>query len=176
MADQNARDDALAALYRNSYPDLVRLAAFLLGSVAAAEDVTQEAFVRLASRYTGPDEYGVGYLRRTVVNLARSSWRRHRVARRAMPKLVAGLELVDDPNRSYFDRLAIVEALRCLPQRQKEVIVLRYYESMTEAETASLLGISIGSVKSTGARGLKNLKQRLQTTGLEPMDDARAIP
>lgn len=168
MTSRAEHGEALAALYRTSYAELVRLAALLLGDSVAAEDVAQEAFVRLASRNGDQDGYGVGYLHRTVVNLTRSSWRRRLVARRALPKQAASMQILDDPQRECFDRLVIVQALQCLPRRQKEVIVLRYYQDLTEADTAKLLGISVGSVKSSAAHGLQNLRQRLETT-----DDAR---
>ncbi len=156
--------EVFAAVYQRHYRPLVRLAAYLLSDPLAAEDIVQEAFVRVESRRLADKEgdYGLGYLRRTVVNLTRSSWRRRMVVRRKFPELVASAARVDHSAYEAFQRLQMVQALQGLPRRQMEVIVLRYYEDLTEAEIAQVLGVSVGAVKGYCSRGLTALRQRLE--------------
>lgn len=121
-------DDTFTTLYQTHYASLVRQAALLLGDAVLAEDVVQEVFVRVAARRRGRSEdYGIGYLRRSVVNLTRSSWRHQLVVRRERTRLIASTPLYDRSAAGTFQRLAVVEALQTLPRRQREVVVLRYY-------------------------------------------------
>jgi RNA polymerase sigma-70 factor (sigma-E family) len=154
----------LAATYREHYRSLVRLASILLDDVGACEEVVQDAFVKVWQR--GPalrsSDRLPAYLRSAVLNGARSQLRRRGVARRhlaAVPEPAPGAEAValagdaDD---------AVLTALRALPDRQREVLALRYYLDLAEAEIAATLGISPGSVKTHASRGLAALADRLE--------------
>ncbi|HWC33745.1 MAG TPA: SigE family RNA polymerase sigma factor [Mycobacteriales bacterium] len=159
--------DDLASLYVVHYRSLVRLAALLLDETAACEDVVQEAYVRLAAsrrleRLSDPDA-GLAYLRTTVLNLARSSLRRRLVAARHAP-LVHRPDRVDDGAISTVERAAVIAAMRELPRRMREAIALRYYADLTEAQTADVMGVSVGAVKSYTSRGLERLAQILKVT------------
>jgi RNA polymerase sigma-70 factor (sigma-E family) len=159
--------DELAALYVVHYGALVRLAALLLDDTAACEDVVQEAYIRRAAsrrlqRLRDPDA-GLAYLRTTVLNLARSSLRRRLVATRYAP-LVHRADHADDDAISAVERAAVVAAMRNLPRRMREAVALRYYADLTEAQTADVMGVSVGSVKSYTARGLERLAALLKVT------------
>jgi RNA polymerase sigma-70 factor (sigma-E family) len=159
--------DRLAALYVLHYRSLVRLAALLLDDVAACEDVVQEAYVSLAAgqrldRMRDPDA-GLSYLRTTVLNLARSSLRRRLVASKYAP-LVHRSDRIDDGVVQVVDRTAIIRAMRTLPRRMREAVALRYYADLTEAQTAEVMGVSQGAVKSYTSRGLERLAEQLEVT------------
>jgi RNA polymerase sigma-70 factor (sigma-E family) len=159
--------DSLAALYVVHYRSLVRLAALLLDETAACEDVVQEAYVKLAAsrrleRLRDP-EAGLAYLRTTVLNLARSSLRRRVVAGRYAPLLHRPERMEDDTVRAV-ERAAVVAAMRNLPRRMREAVALRYYADLTEAQTAHLMGVSVGAVKSYTSRGLERLADQLEVT------------
>jgi RNA polymerase sigma-70 factor (sigma-E family) len=167
-----ARDDVsvtddLAALYVVHYRSLVRLAALLLDETAACEDVVQEAYIRLAAsrrleRLRDP-EAGLAYLRTTVLNLARSSLRRRLVAARYAP-LVHRADRIDDNAIGAVERATVVGAMRTLPRRMREAVALRYYADLTEAQTADVMGVSVGAVKSYTSRGLERLADQLKVT------------
>jgi RNA polymerase sigma-70 factor (sigma-E family) len=159
--------DDLAALYVVHYKQLVRLAALLLDETAACEDVVQEAYVKLAAsgrleRLRDPNA-ALAYLRTTVMNLARSSLRRRLVAAKHAPVLHRP-DRVDDGMAQVVDRTAIVRAMRTLPRRMREAVALRYYADLTEAQTAELMGVSTGAVKSYTSRGLERLAEQLKVT------------
>ncbi|MBI4261702.1 MAG: SigE family RNA polymerase sigma factor [Actinobacteria bacterium] len=155
----------LGELYRAHAPDALRLAYLVTGNAAVAEDLVQEAFVRLYGRFRDLRNPGAfpWYLRRTVVNLARSHFRRERVARAyvrregAMPWAGGG-----DPAQGA-DRDEMWRALLELPERQRTAIVLRYYEDLTEAQTAEVMGCPVGTVKSLVFRGLARLRVGLSS-------------
>jgi len=156
-------DDALVALYRGHRLPLLRLAVLLTDDRGVAEDVVQDAFVALQRRWSAVDPAAAaGYLRTSVVNGARSVHRRRLVARRhawvgdlgeAPPADLAAL--LADEHRE------VVEALRRLPRRQREVLVLRYWSELSEAEIAEALGVARGTVKSSASRGLAALNEQL---------------
>jgi RNA polymerase sigma-70 factor (sigma-E family) len=155
----------LQLLYRAHWRYLVRLAVLLVDDVSSAEDVVQDAFVALhrkAERLRDPDA-ALGYLRTSVLNLSRSVIRRRQVARKhlkvAEPEATAGADhdvLLRDEHR------AALAAVRSLPPRQSEVLVLRYWAGLSEREIADALGISTGSVKSAASRGMATLQKRLR--------------
>lgn len=154
--------DDLAVLYAAHYGSLVRLAALLLDDTAACEDVVQDAYVRVHSswrRIDDPDK-ALAYLRQTVVNLARSSLRRHLVARRLTPR--PERTSVEDAAYATVERDALVQALRTLPRREREAVVLRHVADLTEVQAANLMGCSVGSVKGYTSRGLAKLGARLK--------------
>ncbi len=152
---------SLADLYAAHYPALVRLAGFLLGSAASAEDVAQDAFVRMATA-TVPlrePERALGYLRSVVVNACRSAHRHRLVVDRDERRMRVANEArsAEESASTAFDRDEVVSALRGLSPRKREVVVLRHYCDMSEAAVADLLGVSVGTVKSLSSRGLADL-------------------
>jgi RNA polymerase sigma-70 factor (sigma-E family) len=152
-------DARLGMLFDSSYPAMVRLAHLLVNDRGTAEDIAQEAFVRLHGRLGGlADPYAAGgYLRHTVVNLCRSHHRRQIIRRRHQSDEAWA---VDSQGHSD-DRLSVLAALRTLPRRQRECLVLRYYLDLSEDEIARTLRISPGSVKTHSARGRSTLARLL---------------
>jgi RNA polymerase sigma factor (sigma-70 family) len=142
----------LATLYRRQREPMVRLARLLTGSTTVAEEVVQEAFLRMHQRQTRP-ENPAGYLRTTVANISRSHMRRLRLERRV---LMEDRVTFDDP---VIDETW--EAVLRLPFRQRAVLALRFYEDLPEAEIARLLGCRPGTVKSSLHRGLATLRGEL---------------
>lgn len=143
-------------LYRAQYAPMVRLAYLLTGSNALAEEVVQEAFVRVRghlAEVNGP----VGYLRTTVVNGCKNLHRRSAVERRYLDS--GRRDLVAEAVADATDELA--DALGALPYRQRAVVVLRYYLDLSEAEIAEVLGCRPGTVKSLAHRALAELRRSL---------------
>lgn len=156
-------DDVVAGLHRAHYGRLVGLARLLVDTPAEAEEVVQEAFVRLVAswrRLDDPDR-ALAYLRSTVLNLARSRLRRRAVARRWLAAQRPGDAAADD-GRSDGERAAVLAALDTLPRRQRECIALRYYDDLSEREIAAALGITEGSVKTHTHRAMAALAGRLE--------------
>lgn len=148
---------------------LLATAVLLTGSRTAAEDLLQAALERLMRHWNRVRGDKEGYLRRTMYHLAIDQWR----SRKRRPEVLAGVE---PPGRSdgtdALDlRQALVQAVATLPPRQRAVLVLRYWEQMSEAEAAETLGCSIGTVKSTASRGLSRLRE---VTAAWAVDDAPA--
>lgn len=139
---------------------LLRTAVLLTGSKEAGEDLLQaglERLLRHRSAIVGDPE---GYLRRTLYNLAADGWRRQRAWRRRLPLLQnETATAVADGTREVDTRDALIRLLMRLPPRQRAVIVARYWEQLSEAETAVVLGCSVGSVKASASRGLQRLRQ-----------------
>jgi RNA polymerase sigma-70 factor (sigma-E family) len=151
----------LADLYAAHYRNLVGLAALLLGNASRAEDVAQDAFVKFATRRVRlrePD-LAVGYLRSVVINDCRALHRRGAMIARHERRLTAVRDeaSAEESALSAFGRDELVRSLRALPARRREVVVLRYYCDMSEVAVADVLGISVGTVKSTASRGLAEL-------------------
>jgi len=148
----------LGGLYRRHAGDAARLAYLVTGDRALAEDIVQEAFVRLYGRFRdlrNPDAFDV-YLRRTVVNLARSHFR-HRKVERKHEQQLSEEPATDPPDIGERDELWSV--LQSLPERQRTAIVLRFYEDMSEVTTAAVMGCPVGTVKSLVSRGLAALRE-----------------
>ena len=161
-----APDDAVTHLYAAHYRSLVRLAALLLRDVAVAEEVTQDAFVALHGawrRLADPDR-ALAYLRQSVVNGARSALRRREVAERLAPPGVPDAASAEHGALLALEHAEVLAALRTLPPRQREVLVLRYYVDLAEADIADALGISRGAVKSHASRGMAALRTALEAT------------
>ena len=153
----------LDALFRAHATPLLRLALVLTGDRALAEELVQEAFVRL-HRATTPPAPGaeLAYLRRTVMNLSHSHHRHLRVVRRTPspdPIDVVAAEL--DAVRRDGQR-QVADAVRGLPARQRDCVVLRYYADLTDVEIADALGIRAGSVKTHLHRARAALANRLE--------------
>lgn len=152
------------SLYQSHYEQMCRLARLLMGGNDAAEDIAQESFIRLfgaRERLTDTD-HALAYLRTTVVNLTRSRWRRAVVAIRHAPKALPERAGPDEEAIDSLGRAAVVDALKRLPTRQRESIVLRYYADLSEVDTAATLGITVGSVKGYTSRGLASLAEMLK--------------
>ena len=150
----------LATLYAAHYRSLVRLAALLLDDPAACEDVAQEAYVRVHGRRLDDPDKALAYLRQTVVNLARSSLRRRLVAQRLAPR--PERVTTDDTAIDTVRRDELVRALRQVPRREREALVLRYLADMSEAQAAEAMGCAVGSVKGYTSRGLARLSTILE--------------
>jgi RNA polymerase sigma-70 factor (sigma-E family) len=156
---------ALTDLFREHHLGLVRLALVMVGDLATAEDVVQDAFERLHRGWHGLREpsNGLAYVRSSVLNGCRSVHRRAAVARKHAPKL-AGTASPGEPDVGLAtdDRAELAVALRLLPRRQREVLVLRYYLDLDVAEIAGILRIAPSAVRSTCARGLASLARELR--------------
>lgn len=157
----------LEDLYRDHHRSLVRLAAMLIDDVPTCEEVVQDAFVALHRRgLDGIDEHRLpAYLRSAVLNAARSQLRRRSVRRRLAPVPPSPSE--PSPEQSVVlddDRRAVLVAVRALPSRQRDVIILRYWLELGEAEIAVTLGIAPGTVKTHAKRGLEALATCLEHT------------
>ena len=157
-------EDRIASLYAQHYRSLIRLAALLLDEVAACEDVVQEAYIRVHNargRLRDPDK-ALAYLRQTVVNLSRSTLRRRMVAARHAPRPMPDAASAEHDAYALVERDAVVAALRLLPRRQREAVVLRFYADASEAQAAAVMGVSVGAVKSYTSRGLTGLGALLE--------------
>jgi RNA polymerase sigma-70 factor (sigma-E family) len=168
-----AKADRPVAVARPTIEDLyvrhaegaVRLAYLLTGDRAVAEDLVQDAFVKLAGRLVhmrDPVAFEA-YLRTTIVNLTRSHFRRKRVERTYLER--ARLEVgssVAPPSSSIEDREELWRALSQLSSRQRAAIVLRFYEDLSEVEVGNILGCAPGTVKSLGSRGMEKLRSEIR--------------
>lgn len=140
---------------RTSYPSLRRLAFLLCADWAAADDLVQTALIRCERRWPLVEPAArSAYVRRAVVNAA-STWR----LRRRLEAPLSSLDALPGDDSGSDDRLTVLAALRRLPLGQRQVVVLRYYEGLPEAEIAAVLGISRGTVKSRAARALGALRE-----------------
>ena len=147
----------LSELYEANSPWAVRLAYVITQDREQAEDVVQDAFVRVFGRYKDrlPSDQFSAYLRRTIVNLCNDHWRRRHVERRYQSTHRKD-ETVRAPDLD--GRNDLLEALRRLPVRQRAVLVLKHFEGLTEREIADVLGTSVGAVKGLTTRGMANLR------------------
>ncbi|MBJ7358297.1 MAG: SigE family RNA polymerase sigma factor [Nocardioides sp.] len=155
-------DAALEQLYAAHWRRLVRLSVLLLHDQGAAEEVVQDAFVAMHGRWShlrDPDK-ALAYLRQAVVNRSRSALRHRGVAERHAGRQPppADEPPSDDGIAGAGRRTAVLDALRRLPDRQREVLALRYYLDLSEAEIAETLGIARGSVKAHASRGAAALR------------------
>lgn len=159
-------DDVLA-LYREHHDGLLRLAVLVAPEDGMAEDIVQEAFVRLYRSWGGiVDTTKVAaYLRSTVINLARGRGRRISVALRKRPAASPDAASAEEGALRNDRHREVVRALRQLPDRQRACLVLRFYEDLTETQIAEVLGISVGSVRTHMHRGRAALAARLSADG-----------
>jgi RNA polymerase sigma-70 factor (sigma-E family) len=155
---------AVTALYGTHYRPLVRLAAMLVRDVATAEEVVQDSFVAMHAswRRLRDTDKALSYLRQSVVNRSRSVLRHRVVVDRNAPKPPPLAPSAEQGAMTELERSAVVSALRRLPARQREALVLRYYADLSEAQIASTMGISRGAVKSHTARGMSSLRTVLE--------------
>jgi RNA polymerase sigma-70 factor (sigma-E family) len=157
----------LEDLYVRNAPAALRLAFFLTGDRELAQDLVQDAFVRIAGRFgylRQPDGFEA-YLRRTIVNLFTSHLRRLRLERAEIAR-----ERMERPLGSMpadaVERDELVRALRRLPERQRAAVVLRFYEDLTEREAADVMRCSASAVNSLVSRAMVTLRDEMQ--GWEP--------
>jgi RNA polymerase sigma-70 factor (sigma-E family) len=169
-------DQMAAQLYSLHYRPLVRLAALLVQDAATAEEVVQDVFVAVRDgwRRLGDPEATVAYLRQAVVNRSRSVLR-HRTVPGGNPQQA----LPDTPDAGHgapglLAQPAARAALRGLPDRQREAIVLRYYAGLSQGEIAAAMGISQGAVNSHTAHGLSALRAALEQASSQPVRDSDA--
>jgi RNA polymerase sigma-70 factor (sigma-E family) len=155
---------ALESLYRDTHRSLVRLATLLLSDQQRAEDVVQDVFVDLFERWgrLRSQQSLEGYVRTAVAHAAVSAHRHRRVAERHRPDPVGPVDSAEVTALSRLRRSEIIGALDALPQRQRQVVVLRYYGGLSEADIARALGVSRGAVKSHCSRALRNLRPVLE--------------
>src|SRR5207244_3390040 len=140
-------EQAVTAMYTTHYRSLVRLAALLVRDVATAEEVVQDSFIAMhtAWRRIRDNDKALSYLRQSVVNRSRSVLRHRVVVDRNAPKPAPDMPSAEQGALTLLERTAVVSALRSLPPRQREALVLRYYGDLSEAQIATTMGISRGA-------------------------------
>jgi RNA polymerase sigma-70 factor (sigma-E family) len=158
---------AVTALYQAHAVSMIRIALLMLGDRSAAEDVVQEAFFGLFRRWHGLNDTGKAeaYIRSAVLNGCRDAVkRRDRSTRRDLATAFDLLEPISAEAAALIseDRRRILAGLRLLPGRQREALVCRYYLELSEEETASAMGVSRGTVKSTTSRAIAALGRMLR--------------
>lgn len=166
-AGQRWRSDAgaeaalsVTELFRGHHLELVRLAVVMVGDLAAAEDIVQDCYERMHRRWhvIREPERALAYARSAVLNGCRSAHRRSSLSRRYWPKLAERADAaVSDAAAATADRGQLADALRRLPRRQREVLVLRYYADLSVGEIAETLGISQSNARACVSRGLAAL-------------------
>ncbi len=162
-----SREELVDLLFRRHYNPLLRLAVVMVGDREAAEDAVQEAFVSLHRnwRKLRDPEAAEAYVRSAVLNRCRSWVRRQAVQRAKKPLLLVR----EDPPAGPEDTAvgneqvgSLIEAMRTMARRQREVLACRYVLQLSVAETAAQLDISEGSVKRHAFRALQALQQRME--------------
>ena len=157
-------DMAVIELYSAHYKSLVRLAAMLVRDTQTAEEVVQDAFVSMHDgwgRLKDTDK-ALAYMRQAVVNKSRSVLRHRVVVDKNLQDAPPDMPSAEHGAFVLLERAAVVAALRELPERQREAIVLRYYAELSEAEIATAMKISRGAVKSHTSRGMAALRAALE--------------
>lgn len=158
-----AQGDLLGHMYRTHRLSLIRLASLLVGDQATAEDVVQDAFTSVFRMWRTLDDSAnaLPYLRRAVVNRARSVLRRRRVAAAFRPEQPHHVRSAEDSVLLAGEHRELLASLGQLAPRQREILVLRYWAGLTETEIAETMRISRGAVKSMSHRALIALRKRL---------------
>lgn len=165
-ATRLTRDELLDVLFRRHYEGLLRLAVVMLGTREAAEDAVQDAFASLHRNRTALRDRSAAeaYLRSAVLNRCRS-WVRRQATQRAARPLMLVRDRQESPEETVLGRDevgSLVAAMRSLARRQREVLACRFVLELSIAETAQLLELSEGSVKTHTHRGLKALQKRIE--------------
>jgi RNA polymerase sigma-70 factor (sigma-E family) len=159
MGSDRAAEDLGLFLAERGEP-LLRTAVLLAGSRDAGEDLLQAALERLLRRWRTIEGDPEGYLRRILYHLAADNWRQQRARQTRLRLLQPGASAAVADGTAEVDlRDSLVRLLRQLPPRQRAVIVARYWEQLSEAESAQVLGCSVGTVKSATSRGLRRLRE-----------------
>jgi RNA polymerase sigma-70 factor (sigma-E family) len=164
-----AADEAVTMMYQAHYPALVRAAALLVGDFATAEDVVQDSFIAMhrAWRRLRDTSRALPYLRRSVINNSRSVLR-HRGGWPLSPLPAPELPSAEEGALAVVQRSSVLAALSTLPAKQREVLLLRYYADLSEAQIAAAMSISRGAVKSHAARARDSLRAILDTNREPP--------
>jgi RNA polymerase sigma-70 factor (sigma-E family) len=167
-------DDEFAAFVVGALPRLLRFGNMLTGDPAAAEDLVQTALGRSwrawrLRQINDPQ----AFVRKVMVN-SYASWYRRHGSRESLVAISADAISIDDAAGRIDDRDAVCRALLTLPPRQRAVIVLRYYEELSEPEIAAVMGTSRGTVKSQSARAMRRLAELLDSSG--DASDAHTAP
>jgi RNA polymerase sigma-70 factor (sigma-E family) len=157
-------DLAVIELYTLQYKALVRLAAMLVRDTSTAEEVVQDAFIAMHDGWhrLKDAEKALAYLRQAVVNRSRSVLRHRMVVEKNAPKPAPDMPSAEHGAMALLERSAVIAALRDLPERQREALVLRYYADLSEAQIAAAMRISRGAVKSHTARAMAALRAALE--------------
>jgi RNA polymerase sigma-70 factor (sigma-E family) len=157
-------DLAVEELYAQQYKSLVRLAAMLVRDTPSAEEVVQEAFIAMHEGFhrLKDSDKALAYLRQAVVNRSRSVLRHRTVVEKNAPKPAPDMPSAEHGAMALLERSAVIAALRELPDRQREVLVLRYYADLSEAQIAAAMKITAGAVKSHTSRGMAALRAALE--------------
>lgn len=165
-APVDAADRLVLSLFQAEGARLVSLARFFTDDRAAAEDLVQEAFIRLArsAHRISDQDHAAAYLRSIVINLARDHNRRGLVSFRHRPPAVDDEPSAEDQAARRESQREVVEALRALPRRQRDCLALRYYLELPIDQIAATLDISANSVKTHLKRGLRSMAASLDST------------
>jgi RNA polymerase sigma-70 factor (sigma-E family) len=165
---RDTRDADFAAYLAARQPSLLRTAYLLTGNRHDAEDLVQTAFAKLYLSWEKLRDQGSmdGYVRRILVNEHNSLWRRAWKKREHAADDTVLHGLGGPHHDAYHDGVAdaLWDVVRTLPRKARAVVVLRYYEELSEAETAAVLGVSLGTVKSQTSRALATLRERAPLT------------
>jgi RNA polymerase sigma-70 factor (sigma-E family) len=166
-AGHASADTAITELYGAHYRPLVRLAVLLVHDISTAEEVVQDSFVALHAglHRLRDSEKALAYLRAAVVNRSRSVLRHRVVVDRHAPKPTPDMPSAEHGALTLIERSAVVSALAGLPVRQREVVVLRFYGDLSEAQIATIMGITRGAVKSHTSRAMAALRSVLEREG-----------
>jgi RNA polymerase sigma-70 factor (sigma-E family) len=156
------RADAIAELYARHSGPAFRIAYLLTGNADEAEDLVQDAFVKLMGRFAdlrSPESFDA-YLRRTLVNLSYGSFRRRRVERAYLARTRALTTVSADGIPDVEARDVLWSQLLNIAPRQRAALVLRYYDDLTEQQAAEVLGCSVRTVKSLVSRGMQAMRSQ----------------
>jgi RNA polymerase sigma-70 factor (sigma-E family) len=160
MADPPTGEDPFTAAFPELHRRAYGIAYRLLGQPVAAEDIAQETLARAYVAWNKVGDDATGWCVRVAFNLAMDQLRTAERDRRRQRQLIA----LDSPSGTDLyaaDRVDLYAALRGLPRRQRQIVALRWIGDLSEQQTATALGISVGNVKSQASRGLETLRQHL---------------
>ena len=168
-----AADQSLTEIYLAEYDSLVRMAASLVSDIHTAEEVVQDSFVAAQAAWPQlrDSDKGLAYVRQSVMNRARSVIRRRMVADRHPPKPEPDVPSAEYSAIAELDRSAVMSALRLLPGRQREVLVLRFYFGLREGQIAATMGISRGTVKAHIRRAMTTMRDTLASQALAVLSE-----
>ena len=163
-ADRGA-DRTVAALYGQHYAALVRLASLLVGDAVTGEEIVQDSFVALygSRRRLGDSDWALSYLRRSVLHRSRSAGPGHTGAEPKAPGPGAEGPAGPQQRSAAPGRSAVISALRALPARQREAVVMRYYAGLSEPRVAEVMGITRRAARQHTERGMVALRAMLDT-------------
>jgi RNA polymerase sigma-70 factor (sigma-E family) len=171
----SANTTQFTAYVRTKGPTLLRTARALTPNPADAEDLLQTALTKTYLAWDRIDDHRAvdGYVRRTLVNTRTSQWRKRKVDEYSTDELPERPGTGPDLTEQQAQRDALMRAIVRLPPRQRAMVVLRYYEDMSEVQTAERLGVSVGTVKSAVSRALGKLRHDPE---LLPLRGAETAP